>query len=150
MSSPRVMSLKITPWHIAMPSGGGIPAIKIRARLAQDLVGLPKLAVLALQSLELRHHDRRPYDPSPLAACGRDGPLSAPHFGLQTRKCHKTSGSGFHLTGRTALEQHLGQRRVDEWKVLPTKRMLIYTNYRSGHCSPGFTFCSDLIISVSP
>src|SRR5271156_69534 len=39
--------------YIAMPPGGGIHAIKIRARLAQDLVGLPKLTVLAFQSLQL-------------------------------------------------------------------------------------------------
>jgi hypothetical protein len=36
-----------------MPPGGGIHAIKISASLAQDLVGLAKLAVLPLQSLEL-------------------------------------------------------------------------------------------------
>src|SRR5271156_6596054 len=44
--------------YIAMPPGGGIHAIKIRARLAQDLVGLPKLAVLAFQSLQLCRHIR--------------------------------------------------------------------------------------------
>ena len=37
---------------------GGIHAIKIRARLAQDLVGLPKLAVLAFESLQLCRHIR--------------------------------------------------------------------------------------------
>ena len=41
-----------------MPPGGGIHTIKIRARLAQDLVGLPKLAVLAFQSLQLCRHIR--------------------------------------------------------------------------------------------
>ena len=44
--------------YIAMPPGGGIHAIKIRARLAQDLVGLPKLTVLAFQSLQLCRHIR--------------------------------------------------------------------------------------------
>ena len=39
--------------YIAMPPGGGIHAIKISRRLAQDLVGLPKLAVLPLQGLQL-------------------------------------------------------------------------------------------------
>src|SRR5580693_8810790 len=37
--------------------GASIPS-KIRARLAQDLVGLPKLAVLAFQSLQLCRHIR--------------------------------------------------------------------------------------------
>jgi hypothetical protein len=41
-----------------MPPGGGIHTIKIRARLAQDLVGLPKLAGLAFQSLQLCRHIR--------------------------------------------------------------------------------------------
>src|SRR3984885_2708056 len=43
---------------LQLPPGGGIHAIKIRARLAQDLVGLPKLAVLAFQSLQLCRHIR--------------------------------------------------------------------------------------------
>jgi hypothetical protein len=36
-----------------MPPGGGIHTIKISASLAQDLVGLAKLAVLPFQRLEL-------------------------------------------------------------------------------------------------
>src|SRR5271168_2604514 len=51
--APSCDPQRVGEGYIAMPPGGGIHTIKIRARLAQDLVGLPKLAVLAFQSLQL-------------------------------------------------------------------------------------------------
>ena len=67
-----------------MPPGGGIHAIKIRARLAQDLVGLPKLAVLALQSLQLRRHIRRDTGAHATVALGqgwfKDTPANSADF----------------------------------------------------------------------
>src|ERR1700686_1131779 len=56
--APSCDPQRVGEGYIAMPPGGGIHAIKIRARLAQDLVGLPKLAVLAFQSLQLCRHIR--------------------------------------------------------------------------------------------
>src|SRR5690349_11656401 len=38
--------------YIAMPPGGGIHAIKISRRLAQDFIGLPKFSILPLQRLQ--------------------------------------------------------------------------------------------------
>src|ERR1700728_3510688 len=56
--APSCDPQRVGEGYIATPPGGGIHTIKIRARLAQDLVGLPKLAVLAFQSLQLCRHIR--------------------------------------------------------------------------------------------
>src|SRR5580698_7810896 len=56
--APSCDPQRVGEGYIAMPPGGGIHTVKIRARLAQDLVGLPKLAVLAFQSLQLCRHIR--------------------------------------------------------------------------------------------
>src|SRR3984957_2746701 len=61
--------------YIAMPSGGGIHAIKISASLTQDLVGLTELAVLSLQGLELGGHVRGQARLAPAVSLGPANPL---------------------------------------------------------------------------